>query len=105
MCISDMSGCLRDIVPLILFGCKYNHNLLKYHDYAKKRRMEYLMRRSVFEIVRMPVHFPEKVLNDLNDPNDLKVFKDLNIPNKFDIPLAYSYLWLRLRYSRSAKSK
>ena len=34
------------------------------------------MRRSVFEIVRMPVHFPEKVLNDPNDPNDLKVFKD-----------------------------
>lgn len=38
MCISDMSGWLWDIVPLTLFGCKYNHNLLKYNDYAKKRR-------------------------------------------------------------------
>ena len=56
MCISDMSGWLWDIVPLTLFGCKYNHNLLKYHDYAKKKS-EYLMRRRVFKIARMPVLF------------------------------------------------
>ena len=72
MCISDMSEWLRDIVPLILFGCKYNHNSLKYNDYAKKKRNAWWGRRA-FKIARTPVHFPEKVLND---PNDLKVFKD-----------------------------
>ena len=59
MCISDMSGWLWDIVPLTLFGCKYNNNLLKYNDYAKKKA-ECLMRRRAFKIARTSVHFPEK---------------------------------------------
>ena len=39
-----------------------------------------------------PFITPKKVLNDPNDLKVFKDFKDLNIPNKFDIPLAYSYL-------------
>ena len=42
----------------------------------------------------------DKDFNVLNDLKDFKVFNDF-----FGITLAYSYLWLRLRYSASAKSK
>ena len=51
-----------------------------------------------------PFISPKKVLND---PNDLKVFKDFK-----DLVIIirqsqtiFSYLWLRLRYSRSGMSK